>query len=245
MAESSAEPGVDRAWQAGEVTRRLRLTYGQHERGRPEHVTDSLIATILSQHTSDRNSSRAFRCLIGRFPTWEAVRDAPMDLVAEAIRPGGLAHLKATRIQQVLREIERRSPWLDLDDLRAQPVQEARRYLESLPGVGPKTAACVLLFACDLPALPVDTHVHRVSLRLGLIPPGTTAPRAQERLERLVPVEDVYDFHVGMIAHGRRVCVARTPRCAICPLATVCDYGHIALAYGANTVRTNGGIECA
>ena len=150
--------------------------------------------------------------------------DAPAEDVAEAIRSAGLSNIKVPRIQAVLREIRDRRGALDLDFLADLPVEESKRWLRSLNGVGPKTAACVLMFAFGLPVMPVDTHVHRVSLRLGLIGPRVNADVAHERLSELVPPERAYPFHVNLIRHGRQVCKAPTPRCSVCPLPSVCDY---------------------
>jgi endonuclease III len=184
-----------------------------------------LVQTILSQHTSDINSGRAYRSLRARFPDLAAVRDAPLPLVAEAIRCGGLAEVKAARIQAVLRALSDGDAPPRLPDLTAMPLAEAKRFLTGLPGVGPKTAACVLLFSLGLPALPVDTHVHRVSRRLGLIPDRMSADAAHEALEALLAPEDVYRFHVLLIRHGRRICKAPTPRCEVCPVRAPCPVG--------------------
>lgn len=185
----------------------------------------ALVLTILSQHTSDRNSERAYDTLRRRFPSWEDVRDAPAGEVADAIRCGGLADAKAPRIQTVLREISQRTGGApSLDFLRETPTEEAKEYLRSFHGVGPKTAACVLMFALVRPVLPVDTHVFRVSHRLGLIEKRLGEARAHDALASLVPAERVYAFHVHMIRHGRRVCTAQRPRCSVCALRACCDF---------------------
>jgi endonuclease-3 len=183
-----------------------------------------LVQTILSQHTSDSNAGRAFRSLCERFPSFAAVRDAPLPLVAEAIRAGGLAEVKAQRIQAVLRALSVDGGPPALPDLTAWPLAEARRFLTGLPGVGPKTAACVLLFSLGRPALPVDTHVHRVSRRLGLIPARMSADAAHAALEAMTPPADVYSLHICLIRHGRRVCRALAPRCAACVVQALCPY---------------------
>jgi endonuclease-3 len=182
--------------------------------------------TVLSQHTSDRNTERAFASLRARFPSWDDIRLAPTEEVATAIRSGGLAAIKAPRIQAILERIIIERGTLDLHHVARLPLDAAKRWLVSLPGVGPKTAACVLLFSFGRPALPVDTHVHRVSRRLGLIESGVSAERAQELLEaRLGGDRDrVYAFHLNLIAHGRAICRARVPRCEGCCLAGCCDY---------------------
>ena len=184
-------------------------------------MLDGLIGTILSQHTSDLNSERALQSLKARFTCWAEVRDAPLEQVIDAIRRGGLAEVKAPRIQQVL-TIVLEQGWLDhLDEM---PLAAAKQRLTSLPGVGPKTAACVLLFSCGRPALPVDTHVYRVASRLGLISPNTSAEAAHDQLERQLAPDEVYSFHVNMIRLGREICHARNPECERCPLADVCVY---------------------
>ncbi|HEU5200930.1 MAG TPA: endonuclease III [Ktedonobacterales bacterium] len=199
--------------------------------GEPEWQPDGdplggLIGTILSQHTSDVNSERAYRQLVATFPTWEQVRDAPVEQVAQAIRSGGLANMKAPRIQEVLRVLTSRlngGP-LSLDLLKTRQLSDAREYLRSLPGVGPKTVACVLLFSLGLAAFPVDTHVLRVSKRLGLIGAKVSADQAHVVFERIVPAEWAYPLHVNLIRHGRQVCHAQRPDCAHCPLLLECAY---------------------
>jgi endonuclease-3 len=184
-----------------------------------------LIATILSQHTSDLNSARAYERLRSAFPDWSAVRDAPVEVVADAIRVGGLAQVKAERIQRVLRAIGGRAGGaLDLDYLGNLSLSDARDSLLALPGVGPKTAACVLLFSLGRPAFPVDTHVWRVTRRLGLIDPKVTADAAHVELERQIPPEWRYTMHVDLIQHGRRICHAQRPDCERCALRARCHY---------------------
>ena len=218
------------------VERRLAATYGP----RPWHAHHDplaeLIATVLSQHTSDVNTERAFRSLTTRFASWDDVLTAPTPAVADAIRSGGLAAIKAPRIQAILAAIAKERGSLNLDHLDARSLPEARRWLLSLPGVGPKTAACVLLFAQGRPALPVDTHVHRVAGRLGLLPTGASAAAAHDLLEpRLGGDRDrVYAFHLTMIAHGRAVCTARRPFCDRCLLTECCDYFALAAPFAAN-----------
>ena len=197
--------------------------YGDH----PWHPRDpvaTLVGTILSQNTNDVNRDRAFDRLREQFPTWELVRDAPTGALVEAVRPAGLAPTKAPRIQEALRRITAERGEISLGFLADMPLAEARQWLLSLPGVGPKTAAIVLLFALGRPAFPVDTHVHRVTRRLGLIPDRTTREKAHELLEQLVPPELYYVFHINLIAHGRAVCHARNPECARCVLQDDCVY---------------------
>ncbi len=206
--------------------------------GEPKNEPDNdplggLVATILSQHTSDINSGRAYQQLIDTFPTWEAVRDAPTYLVAEAIRSGGLANIKAPRIQDVLQTLtdqqqaqggkQTLSEYF-YDELMKRETEEAWRYLQKLPGVGPKTAACVLMFHLNLPAFPLDTHVHRTSQRLGLILPNVDADKAHILFARVLPPEWVYPLHVNLITHGRQICHAQRPECSRCPLYSQCAY---------------------
>jgi endonuclease-3 len=200
----------------------LRERYGEPERSTRQDPIDELVATILSQHTSDLNTERAFASLKTAFPSWDAVIEAPDIAVADAIRAGGLADVKAPRIRHVLRDVREQVGSYDLSFLSDLPLDDARAWLTALNGVGPKTASCVLLFSLDLPAMPVDTHVHRVSLRLGLIPERTSAERAHSLLEALVPDNDAYAAHMLMIRHGRETCVARRPKCATCVLVQCC-----------------------
>jgi endonuclease-3 len=184
-----------------------------------------LVLTILSQHTSDTNRDRAFKSMRDRFPTWEEVRDAPTHELADAIKSGGLSNIKAPRIQQVLRQIgDERQGDLNLDFIANMTVEEAKVYLARFKGVGPKTAACVLMFACGMPVMPVDTHVHRVSGRLGLIGPRTNAEQAHTDLEAIVPPDERYSFHIYLIQHGRQVCKAQRPLCELCSITPLCEY---------------------
>jgi endonuclease-3 len=185
---------------------------------------DELVDTILSQNTSDTNREAAFERLRARFPTWEAVRDADVQEVVEAIRPAGLANQKGPRIQDALHRLTQEVGSISLDHLESMPVEEAKAWLTSINGVGPKTAAIILLFSFNRPAFPVDTHVHRVVGRLGFIGPRTTAEQAHVEMEQIVPPEDYYAFHLQVIQHGRQVCHARAPQCGICVLQDYCDY---------------------
>jgi len=191
--------------------------------GASQDPLDTLILTILSQATNDTNSGRAFDDLKRAFPDWEAVRTAPTSEVERAIARGGLAAQKAPRIQRILDQILEAHGSLDLDFLRSRPPEEAFRYLTSFDGVGPKTAACVLLFALDRPVFPVDTHILRVSKRLGLVDPRATAEKAQEILGQVIPPDCVYPLHINLIEHGRRVCRSRNPACEICVVKPECD----------------------
>jgi len=185
---------------------------------------DELISTILSQNTSDTNRDRGFGALKARFPTWEEVRDAPAGQVIEAIRPAGLANRKGPRIQAALRYLTETQGRITLDHLNELTVEEAKAWLTAINGVGAKTAAIILCFAFGRPAFPVDTHVHRVTGRLGLIEPGVTADQAHIILEKIIPPEDYYAFHLQVIQHGRQVCHARNPACDQCPLQAECLY---------------------
>ena len=181
---------------------------------------------MLSQNTNDRNRDVAYTRLRARFDDWEAVAAAPVEEVEEAIRPGGISRVKSRRIQSMLGAIEAETSTLDLEGLATMPREEAIEFLERLPGVGRKTAACVLLFSFDRPELPVDTHVHRVASRLGLIRPRASFEEAHDTLLALTDPRDVYELHVNMIRHGRRICTARNPRCRECPLLSLCPYGR-------------------
>jgi endonuclease-3 len=204
----------------------LAVAYGPVEWRVTFAPLDQLIGTILSQNTSDVNSHAAFEALRGRFGDWDAVRRARVGTIAKVIRKGGLAQQKAPRIKAILEEIKRRHGRLSLDFLCAMPTDEAIEYLSGFPGVGPKTVACVLLFACGKPVLPVDTHVHRVSRRLGLIGEKTSAEKAHRELAELVPDERVLEFHIQLIRHGRRMCSARNPDCSECVLLDGCPEGR-------------------
>jgi endonuclease-3 len=205
----------------------LEAAYGRPDWRASGEPLAELVQTILSQHTSDINSERAYRSLREHYPTFAAVRDAPLPLVAEAIRSGGLAEVKARYIQAVLQALSPNGGEPALPDLTARPLDEAQRFLTGLPGVGPKTAACVLLFGLGLPAMPVDTHVHRVSRRLGLIPNRLSANAAHAALEAITPPADIYSLHVNLIRHGRRVCRAPQPACPACVLRDLCPYPAI------------------
>jgi endonuclease-3 len=176
------------------------------------------VRTVLSQNTNDRNRDVAYERMRERFPTWEQVRDAPLDQLIEALRPGGLAQTKAPRIQAILRELDEHP---DLDWLSEAPRATALEFLVSLPGVGRKTAACVQLFAFGIPEIPVDTHVHRVGGRLGLFRPGASFEEAHDEMLAVVPPEQAYELHINLIRHGREVCRPR-PRCGGCALRRMC-----------------------
>jgi endonuclease-3 len=221
---------------------RLREVYGVPLMAPHEQPLDELILTVLSQSTNDRNRDVAYERLRERFPSWEAVLNAPVEEVEEAIRPGGISKVKSERIQQILRAIdedershapsggrgrgggrrEAGAEALDLSWLRAAPVPEAQAYLTSLPGVGRKTAACVLLFAYGLHDVPVDTHVSRVGMRLHLLRPGAPFEELHDQMLALTAPGEELELHVNLLRHGRRTCHARRPDCPGCALRRMC-----------------------
>jgi endonuclease-3 len=205
-----------------EVIALLEAQYGGLPRRPRRDPLDELVLGVLSQNTSDTNSERAFAQLKRAFADWQSALEAPAAEVEEAIRPGGLAPTKSLRIKSMLAEIFRRRGSFDLSFLGNMPLGEAQAWLQSLPGVGPKTAAVVLLFSLGWPAFPVDTHVHRVLRRLGLAPAKASATQAQSLWQARLAPEEVYPFHMYLIAHGRRTCVARRPRCPACSLSNRC-----------------------
>lgn len=206
------------------VHQRLLAFYGYPEWRNPLPPLDELISTILSQSTNDNNRDRAFETLVARFPTWEAVRDAPLAEVQDAIRVAGLANQKGARIQQVLREITALRGELNLDFLKDLPDQEAFDWLVQFKGVGPKTATIVLQFSLDKPAFPVDTHIYRLSGRIGLRPENMNVEQAHPHLAGLFPPETYYAAHLNIIRLGREICAARKPLCPQCPLQDICNY---------------------
>jgi endonuclease-3 len=211
------------------IHRRLQRHFGELVPPRRSDPLEELILTVLSQHTSDLNAGRAFESLRWAFPTWADVVAARPSAVADAIRSGGLANTKAPRIQAILREVREREGRDDLRRLGGMSDREAAGYLSSLPGVGPKTAAVVLAFSLGRDAIPVDTHVHRVTGRLGWIDPKTSAERAHRILEELVPAEIRVSTHVGLIRLGREICKAGRPRCEGCPVFELCPTGPVVL----------------
>ncbi len=221
----------NRRWTARQVITRLTAAAPLPPWRPSQDAVAEIVLTLLSQNTSDTNSGRAFQQLLRRFPTWDAVIDAPAAEVEAAIRTGGLAQRKAPRLQAVLGTLRSQGEAAKTDGgweeavgegLRTLPLADAKAWLTSLPGIGPKTAAVVLLFALGRPALPVDTHVQRVSQRLGLIDEKMDAQRAHAALEAQMAPEDYYAYHVAVIRHGRSVCKAQRPRCGICVLAARC-----------------------
>jgi endonuclease-3 len=203
---------------------RLRLVYGIPLAKPHGHPIAELILTVLSQSTNDRNRDVAYLAMRERFPTWEEVRDAPVDELEEAIRPGGISKIKSARIKSILRAIGETAPGgeLSLDWLPGQTVPEAQRYLTALPGVGRKTAACVLLFALGMRDVPVDTHVSRVGTRLGLFRAGASFEELHDTMLEITPPGQELEFHVNLLRHGRRTCHARRPACRECALRRMC-----------------------
>jgi len=220
-------PDRNRARKARWVEEKLTEFYGERPYNADAYDSDlvgALIATLLSQHTSDLNSGRAFASLKSAFPGgWDEVREAPVRRIADAIRQGGLADMKAPRISSLLNEINDRNGTTTLDAIKSMRDEDAMAYLMSYHGIGPKTAACVLMFNLGRPVIAVDTHVHRVSLRIGLVAPKTSAERTQDELLALVGKRFAYSFHVHLIEHGRALCHARKPECSICPVSKKCD----------------------
>ena len=223
----SAPTPAERLKQAADV---LDDFYGRPVLSPRYPPVDELVFTVLSQNTADVNTERTFASLKARFTDWVAARDASAEEIEEAIALGGLAHTKAPRIKRILEALSERSGAPDLGELDGMTDQEAVDYLVSLPGVGPKTAACVLLFALGRPVMPVDTHVHRLARRLGIIGDKVTADQAHPLLTELAGADDpaqVYAVHVDFVRHGRRICHARRPACGECPLAPMCPSAGI------------------
>ncbi len=207
-----------------ETHKRLLEEFGEPIWRNPLPAIDELVSTFLSQNTNDINRDRAFDSLRAKFPTWEEVRDAPIDEVIEAVRIAGLANQKGPNIQNALRQISEERGELDLAFLKEMPVEEARAWLVKFKGVGPKTAAIVLLFSLGMPAFPVDTHVYRITGRVGLRPEKISVEKAHPFLEGVFPPETYYAAHLNIIRLGREVCKARKPNCVVCPLLEICDY---------------------
>ena len=204
------------------IIERLSGCYGLFEQVPRYEALDELIFTVLTQHTSDVNAERAFDRLRREIPSWQAVMVATDAEIAAAIHHGGMANQKSVRIKAILRAIDAERGELSIDFLRDWELEDARRWLMALPGVGPKTAAVVMSFALGMPAFPVDTHIHRVSMRLGLIPPGTSANDAHALMESATAEGDRFQLHMQLITHGRQVCKARRPLCGECVLAEDC-----------------------
>ena len=206
------------------VHKRLLDFYGYPQWRNPLPPLDELVSTILSQNTNNLNRDVAFKALKARFPSWEAVRDAPLRQVKSAIRSAGLSNQKGPRIQAALRSITKARGELSLEFLRQLPTEEAKAWLRQFKGVGPKTAAIVLQVSLDKPAFPVDTHIYRVTGRLGLRPAGLNVEKAHDHFEKLFLPKSYYAAHLNIIRLGREICIARKPRCPVCPLQKLCDY---------------------
>jgi endonuclease-3 len=215
---------MDSDVQALEVHQKLVDFYGYPDWRNPLPALDELVSTILSQNTNDTNRDRAFDALITIFPTWGEVRDADSQQVIDAIRPAGLANQKGPRIQNILKEITKQRGSLDLSFLSDMSTDDARQWLLQFKGVGPKTAAIVLQFSLGKPAFPVDTHIYRVTGRLGIRPEKMNAEQAHEFLAGILPEETYYPAHLNLIRLGREICQARNPKCQQCPLNNMCDY---------------------
>jgi endonuclease-3 len=215
------------------VHRRLRASQEPFVPKEQLPVVDELVATVLSQATSDINSGRAFASLKDRFASWDEVARAPVPDIANAIRSGGIAEVKSRRIKAILNEVAEREGAVDLRRLERMSDDEAMDYLCSLPGVGPKTAACVLMFSMGRDAFPVDTHVDRIAKRLGWVAPKLSAVKTQDLLSALIPPEIRYDLHLALVTHGRTICIAQRPRCSECPVFEMCESGPKLLAAGA------------
>jgi endonuclease-3 len=210
----------------GYIIQNLERAYGVPENRRASDPLDMLIKIILSQATSDTNSDRTFSALKARFPTWDAALRARTSSIAGAIRSGGLANQKAAVIKSLLRQLKDEHGTLDLGFLHDLRAGEARDYLSQFRGIGPKTVACTLLFACRKEVFPLDTHIFRILRRVGLIPQKCTDARAHQIMDSIVPKGKFYSFHVNLIRHGRALCRPREPLCERCPIVEYCDYGQ-------------------
>jgi endonuclease-3 len=208
------------------IIQNLERAYGVPANERSSDPLDMLVRIILSQATSDTNSDRTFAALKKRFPNWDALLSARESTIAATIRSGGLANQKASVIKSLLRQIKEQRGALDLDFLHEMPAEEAARYLKQFRGLGPKTIACTLLFACRKEIFPLDTHIFRILRRVGLIPQKCADARAHEIMNNIVPPGKFYSFHVNLIRHGRALCRPRDPACERCPIVEYCDYGQ-------------------
>jgi endonuclease-3 len=225
-AEQSVEERLASEKPVRYIIQNLERTYGVPSNERASDPLDMLIKIILSQATSDTNSHRTFAALKKRFPTWDAALRARTETLAETIRSGGLANQKAAVIKDVLRQIKKERGALDLAFLHKLSPEEAVNYLSQFRGIGPKTIACTLLFACRKEVFPLDTHIFRILRRVGLVPQKCTDRRAHEIMNAIVPHGKFYSFHVNLIRHGRTLCRPRDPLCERCPIVEYCDYGQ-------------------
>lgn len=206
------------------VYQKLITVYGEPTWQPHNPPVDELVCTILSQATSDINRDKGFNALKAQYPTWEAVIDAPPEDVVAAIHSAGLANQKGPRIQAALSHIQRERGAITLDFLADMPLADAKKWLTDIQGIGPKTAAIILLFSFNRPVFPVDTHVHRITKRIGLIDPKVNANKAHDLLAAIGDPATFYPMHINQISHGRQICRARNPHCEICPLQDDCDY---------------------
>ena len=206
------------------IAEALTQVYGELDWSRNQDGMDELVSCILSQSTNDTNRDRAFARLKSHYESWEAVRISDLDELVEVIRPAGLANQKAPRIQDVLAAIYQKAGEYSIDFLDQMSIDVAKDWLVSLKGIGPKTAAIVLCFAYGRPAFPVDTHIYRVSKRIGFLPEKLSANDAHPVMEAMVPATDYYQFHIQLIQHGRDTCHARKPSCELCCISAHCDY---------------------
>ncbi|MGQ9463065.1 MAG: endonuclease III domain-containing protein [Candidatus Fervidibacter sp.] len=221
-----------------EVDRLLAEVYGDWKWRKRAEPIDELVATVLSQHTNDVNRDRAFERLKSRFPSWEKVLSAPTASIVTAIKPAGLSNQKAPRIKAMLKQIAKANNGkLSLDFLAKMPVAEAAAWLKRLPGVGPKTAACVLLFSFGKPIFPVDAHIFRISKRLGWLEGEVNEAKANELLDKVVPDEIKYRLHLNLIAHGRKICKPQKPLCHECAIRYLCRYYHQHQSQAISTAR--------
>jgi endonuclease-3 len=209
---------------ASKIDKALVGLYGDAIREVDDDPVDTLVETILSQNTTDSNSHKAFLALKKRYDTWEEVTREKPRTIARIIRSGGLADIKAERIISALRFIKSQRGTIELDFLREMPSSDADAWLSQMKGVGPKTRSIVLLFSMGMPTFPVDTHIHRVTKRIGLIGSRVSRENAQIALGSLVPEDRYYGFHINLIEHGRAICRARNPRCSSCRISRMCDY---------------------
>lgn len=206
------------------VIQNLKAVYGTPKPERGLDPLDVLIETILSQSTTNANSNRAFESLKRRFPNWELARRAHATSIEAAIKSGGLAKQKSVRIKELLNEIQKRRGSLDLGFLKTAPLEEAKQFLASFKGVGPKTVACTLLFACNRPVFPIDTHIFRIARRLGLIPEKCSDDEAHRLMGEMIPLKRYYEVHINVIRHGRKICRPHDPLCEECCLVDYCEY---------------------
>ena len=222
------------------ILQNLKAVYGLPKPQIGLDPLDVLIETILSQSTTNVNSNRAFERLKRRFPNWEAARRARVGSIEAAIRSGGLAKQKSVRIKELLNEIHKRTGSLDLSFLTTAPLEEAKLFLASFKGVGPKTVACTLLFACNRPVFPLDTHIFRIARRLGLIPERCSDEEAHNRMGEMIPRKRYFETHINLIRHGRRICRPRDPLCEQCCLVDYCQFYE-----SSQYAQRPAGIPCA